>query len=130
MPATSKPTDLLPAITTGTKKEKGIGDILIVDVGGATTDVHSLSKGEPSIKGAILKGLREPFAKRTVEGDLGVRYSAPSLVEAVGVETVSEKAKMDTSRLEKYIELIKNPAFYSPLIRRHSHIFFECFVKY
>jgi len=68
----------------GTDEEEGIGDLIIVDIGGATTDVHSIGYGEPTKGGVNMKGLEEPFAKRTVEGDLGMRYSAVSLWEAAG----------------------------------------------
>lgn len=68
----------------GTDEEEGIGDLIIVDIGGATTDVHSIGYGEPTKGGVNMKGLEEPFAKRTVEGDLGMRYSAISLWEAAG----------------------------------------------
>ena len=64
--------------------ERGLGELMIVDVGGATTDVHSIAKGDPSKPGVMLKGLPEPYAKRTVEGDLGMRYSSEALVEAAG----------------------------------------------
>lgn len=63
-------------------------DVVVVDVGGATTDVHSFCEGTPSESGCVYKGLPEPFAKRTVEGDLGVRVSASSLLETVGVERI------------------------------------------
>lgn len=68
----------------GSDKEEGIGDLVIVDIGGATTDVHSIGSGEPTKPGVTMRGLEEPFAKRTVEGDLGMRYSALSLWEASG----------------------------------------------
>ena len=71
-------------LSVGSDKEEGIGDLVMVDIGGATTDVHSLCSGEPTKPGVTLKGLEEPFAKRTVEGDLGMRYSATSLWEAAG----------------------------------------------
>lgn len=71
-------------LSKGSDKEEGIGEIVIVDIGGATTDIHSLAKGEPSKPGVTFRGLEEPFAKRTVEGDLGMRYSALSLWEAAG----------------------------------------------
>ncbi len=58
-------------------------NILIVDIGGATTDVHSFAKGEPKGSGVVYRGLPQPFAKRTVEGDLGLRYSLEPLVEAL-----------------------------------------------
>lgn len=75
-------------LSEGSDKEEGIGEIVIVDIGGATTDVHSLANGEPSKPGVTFRGLEEPFAKRTVEGDLGMRYSALSLWEAAGTRKV------------------------------------------
>lgn len=81
------------ALSEGTDKEEGIGDLVIVDIGGATTDIHSIAEGEPSKPGVTLRGLQEPFAKRTVEGDLGMRYSAVSLWEAAG-----------TRRVQKYLQ--------------------------
>lgn len=71
-------------LAQGYGDEEGWGELLLVDVGGATTDVHSLAQGNPSKPGVMLKGLPEPYAKRTVEGDLGMRYSALALGEAVG----------------------------------------------
>jgi uncharacterized protein (TIGR01319 family) len=58
--------------------------MLIVDVGGATTDVHSLAEGTPGGPHVAEPGLPEPYAKRTVEGDLGIRFNAGTLVERVG----------------------------------------------
>ncbi|MDR3586060.1 MAG: methylaspartate mutase accessory protein GlmL [Desulfosporosinus sp.] len=71
-------------LAQGHGSERGMGELMVVDVGGATTDVHSLAKGDPSKPSVMLKGLPEPYAKRTVEGDLGMRYSAEALVEASG----------------------------------------------
>lgn len=68
----------------GSDEEEGLGDLVIVDIGGATTDIHSIAYGEPTKPGVNMKGLEEPYAKRTVEGDLGMRYSAVSLWEAAG----------------------------------------------
>jgi uncharacterized protein (TIGR01319 family) len=64
----------------GTHGEKGLGELIVVDVGGATTDVYSIAKGNSS-RGLMMKGLPEPFAKRTVEGDLGVRHNIETLNE-------------------------------------------------
>jgi uncharacterized protein (TIGR01319 family) len=55
---------------------------VIVDVGGATTDVHSVIEGDPGTRGYSTKGLPDQSVTRTVEGDLGVRENAPSLVAA------------------------------------------------
>lgn len=66
-------------------------DVLVVDIGGATTDVHSIAEGEPTDSRVLLKGLPEPFAKRTVEGDLGVRHNISSIIEETGEELFFSK---------------------------------------
>jgi len=71
-------------LSEGSDEEAGLGDLIVIDIGGATTDVHSIAEGEPTKGGVSVRGLEEPFAKRTVEGDLGMRYSAVSLREAAG----------------------------------------------
>ena len=75
-------------LAIGTDEEDGLGDLIVVDIGGATTDIHSIAKGEPTKPSVIIKGLEEPYAKRTVEGDLGMRYSALALLEAAGTKTI------------------------------------------
>ena len=61
-----------------------MGDVMVVDVGGATTDVHSVTEGSPELSKMMIAP--EPRSKRTVEGDLGVYINAPRIVEAVGSE--------------------------------------------
>lgn len=75
-------------LATGTDEEEGLGDLIVVDIGGATTDIHSIAKGEPTKPSIMIKGLEEPYAKRTVEGDLGMRYSAMALLEASGTRKI------------------------------------------
>jgi len=89
-------------LSKGSDEEEGIGDLIVIDIGGATTDVHSLSWGDPSKAGVIPKGLEEPYAKRTVEGDLGMRYSALSLFEASG----SRKMRKYLNDRERKIDLM------------------------
>ncbi len=55
------------------------GDVVVIDVGGATTDVHSVSDG--SLEFADKLTDPEPRAKRTVEGDLGVFVNASNIIE-------------------------------------------------
>jgi uncharacterized protein (TIGR01319 family) len=69
-----------------------MGDVVVVDVGGATTDVHSIGSGLPSTPGYVPRGLPEPFAKRTVEGDLGIRINAETIVDVAGAERVAALA--------------------------------------
>lgn len=61
---------------------EALGDCLVFDVGGATTDVHSVTEGSLEWAGRIVEP--EPRAKRTVEGDLGVYVNARNIVEMVG----------------------------------------------
>lgn len=56
-----------------------VGDLVVVDVGGATTDVHSVTDGSPEV--AALATEPQPHAKRTVEGDLGTFVSARHVLE-------------------------------------------------
>ncbi len=56
-----------------------LGDCLVFDVGGATTDVHSVSDG--SREWAERMTEPEPRAKRTVEGDLGVYVNARNIID-------------------------------------------------
>lgn len=51
------------ALANGSEDEDGISDLMIVDIGGATTDIHSLADGDPSKGGVTLRGLEEPYAK-------------------------------------------------------------------
>ncbi|HSR12425.1 MAG TPA: methylaspartate mutase accessory protein GlmL [Thermodesulfobacteriota bacterium] len=90
------PTAVLNAarlLSAGVAGEPGMGDILIVDVGGATTDVHSVGAGNPLQAGVIRKGLPEPMAKRTVEGDLGLRYNAETILKLCGREKILKHAR-------------------------------------
>ncbi|HSN43272.1 MAG TPA: glutamate mutase L [Propionibacteriaceae bacterium] len=59
-----------------------VGDVVTVDVGGATTDVHSVTDGSPEFTRLMTDP--EPRAKRTVEGDLGVFVNAATVAEASG----------------------------------------------
>ena len=77
-------------LSEGSDLEDGIGEIVVIDIGGATTDIHSIATGDPTKAGVTLRGLEEPFAKRTVEGDLGMRYSAESLWEASGSRKIKK----------------------------------------
>ena len=78
-------------LAEGVEGEPGLGELIIVDVGGATTDVHSVANGFPSQEDIAMKGLPEPYAKRTVEGDLGIRYNANSILQIVGRKKIEER---------------------------------------
>lgn len=64
--------------------------ILSVDIGGATTDIHSIGKSYYGEENILSPAIDEPYEKRTVEGDMGMRYSATALYESVGDEPFKE----------------------------------------
>ncbi len=53
-----------------------VGDVVVADVGGATTDVHSVVDLDPEDTGLAREVVASTRASRTVEGDLGMRWSA------------------------------------------------------
>jgi len=71
-----------------------LGDCLVFDVGGATTDVHSVTDGSPEWTGKMIEP--EPHAKRTVEGDLGVYINAKNIIELT--ENWDEEEKLSDLR--------------------------------
>lgn len=86
----------------GTKTQKGYGNLLIVDIGGATTDVHSYAEHVAG-EGSKMIGAIEPYAKRTVEGDLGMRESSDTLVQEVGSEQIVAELTIDETVLNESI---------------------------
>lgn len=94
--ATLKAAQLL---ADGSGQEPGLGELMVVEVGGATTNVHSVAKGYGT--GYVVKGLPEPYVKRTVEGDLGIRYNAATILDIVGEQRVlgNMPGKLDSTRL-------------------------------
>jgi len=78
-----------------------IGDLMTIDVGGATTDVHSVTEDSEEISRIILSP--EPMAKRTVEGDLGVFVNMRNIVDMVGEDKLMEELDLDEPALDNLI---------------------------
>ena len=74
----------------------GFGDLLLVDVGGATTDVYSICDGKPTQDGVEMIGMEEPYAKRTVEGDLGLFHNLETLSAFAEEEHVAIQGDLQT----------------------------------
>ena len=71
----------------------GVGDVVVVDVGGATTDVYSVVTPDP-LEAAVRRDVVEVMWRgRTVEGDLGVRWGAPGVVDAGVAEHLLDRAE-------------------------------------
>jgi uncharacterized protein (TIGR01319 family) len=70
-----------------------VGEVVVVDVGGATTDVHSVVEVDPE-QAELARDVVAPTpVNRTVEGDLGMRWSAVSTVEEAGLPELAEAAR-------------------------------------
>lgn len=80
-----------------------VGDIITIDVGGATTDLHSVTEGSEEVNRILISP--EPIAKRTVEGDLGVYINMKNIVERIGKDNLTKQLAITKEQLE---ELIKN----------------------
>ncbi len=106
MPTPSAMLTSMKLLAKGTKTEEGIGDLVGVDLGGATTDIYSMSFGLPTMGMTALKGLREEYAKRTVEGDIGMRYSIHGIVDAAGIARVSELSGLDEDRCRELVDYL------------------------
>jgi len=76
----------------------GAGDVAVVDVGGATTDVHSVVALDPEDSGLSRDVVAVTPVTRTVEGDLGMRWSALSTVEAAGLTELAAPASIRRDR--------------------------------
>jgi uncharacterized protein (TIGR01319 family) len=62
------------------------GEVVVVDVGGATTDVHSVVELDPETAELAREVVAPTPVTRTVEGDLGMRWSAVSTVAEAGLD--------------------------------------------
>jgi uncharacterized protein (TIGR01319 family) len=66
--------------------DSGVGDVLLVDVGGATTDVYSALTPDAEESSLHREVVEVMWRGRTVEGDLGMRWSATSVADAALAE--------------------------------------------
>jgi len=110
MPTPSAVMQAMELLAKGCEGEEGIGELIAVDVGGATTDVYSIAAGLPANETTFFKGLPEPYSKRTVEGDIGMRYSVHGIVDAAGIDRISRISGLSPERIEALTDkLSENP---------------------
>ena len=70
-------------LLVGLLAQRGVvAGLIVVDVGGATTDVHSASPGDRQPQGYKRALLPQSTSARSVEADLGVRWNALGIVDA------------------------------------------------
>ncbi|MCG8569426.1 MAG: glutamate mutase L [Spirochaetes bacterium] len=79
-----------------------LGDLMTLDVGGATTDIHSVTEGSDEISNILIAP--EPVAKRTVEGDLGVFVNMANIVERIGLSKLQADLGLNEDDVQDLIE--------------------------
>ncbi|MBR2311255.1 MAG: glutamate mutase L [Oscillospiraceae bacterium] len=107
MPTPSAVLKAMELLSKGSEGEPGIGELIGVDVGGATTDIYSIADGMPEHMNTVYKGLPEPYAKRTVEGDIGMRYSVQGILDAAGLPRVAQLSGLTEERVTELVEDLK-----------------------
>lgn len=106
MPTPAAVLEAAQLLARGPGGDDGFGPLLVVDPGGATTDVHSIGDGAPTVAGAVCLGLPEPWAKRTVEGDLGMRHNAQAIVDAVGEDRFCAESALSPQHLHALLATV------------------------
>ena len=105
--------------------QKEIGNLVTFDVGGATTDIHSVSDESEDIKKIQISP--EPFAKRTVEGDLGVFINKNHIIDIIGFDTLAKDLSWSEDQLNEqlkdYLPIPKREQI--PLVERLTQVALE-----
>ena len=110
------------------------GDVMVVDIGGATTDVYSALRPQGEDAGLAKDVVAPLWHSRTVEADLGMRWNAEGIVEAAqreqvrlpgGIEEYAARVVHDTGHLpvdvtEWGLDLALARAAAVVAVRRHA----------
>jgi uncharacterized protein (TIGR01319 family) len=100
-------------LADGRNGHGGLGELVVIDPGGATTDVHSVAAGMPT-GNAVVVGLPEPRVKRTVEGDLGMRHNAAGIAEVAGIERIATEAGLNDTQARRLLSRAACDVAYLP----------------
>ncbi|MDR3214703.1 MAG: glutamate mutase L [Bacilli bacterium] len=82
-----------------------LNNLVAIDVGGATTDIHSVSNDSEEIARILINP--EPVAKRTVEGDLGLFVNALNIYEKLNIEAVAQKLNITKEAVDNLFNNLK-----------------------
>ena len=89
--------------------QSSAGPVVFVDLGGATTDVHSVGGVRETYR---LAEAPDPETMRTVEGDLGMRWSAPGVISCIRKDRLREFEKsLDCNLFEEGQQRHDDPSF-------------------
>ena len=78
-------------LARGTHAQPGLGNLMVVDLGGATTDIHSVIPDMEALaieeRGLVISNEKQ-VSYRTVEGNLGMRVSACGVLDTLSARGV------------------------------------------
>ena len=74
----------------------------------------TVADGNPANASTVIKGLPEPYTKRTVEGDIGMRYSVKGILEAVGERRLSKISGINKNRVVELVSWLEQHTDYIP----------------
>ncbi len=78
------------------------GNLICFDIGGATTDLHSVSEDSEEVAKILVNP--QPKSKRTVEGDLGVYVNKNKVVSYIGEEVLAKRLQTSLDNLHHLID--------------------------
>lgn len=87
------------------------GDAMLIDIGGATTDVYSAIDPRPGPE-RVAEIAPTPRHYRTVEADLGMRWSVPGVIEAAARENLplSPRTRTYADRVARHVDRLPRSA--------------------
>ena len=104
-------------------------DVVVIDIGGATTDVHSVVRLDPEDAGLSREVVATTPVTRTVEGDLGMRWSAlttwdagelPEDLRPAAVRRSEDPSLLPATDAERHEDELIAAAAATLAVRRHA----------
>jgi len=88
----------------------------MIDMGGATTDFYSSCRESAVSEDVVIRGLREPDIKRTVEGDMGMRINASTVLQGSQrfLREALLHAGMDYGEFESFVKKVSDTPDFIP----------------
>jgi uncharacterized protein (TIGR01319 family) len=108
-------------LAEGSSTDQGVGEVIVIDVGGATTDVHSHRSLEAVSPGIEDELLPPPATLRTVEGDLGMRAGAEGIAAADGV-WISSRSELGASEIRHGVSMREQNAGWIPATQGEAEL--------
>ena len=116
-------------LAKGSYEQEGIGSVILVDIGGATTDIHSALPELENLtieeRGLIINNEKQ-FSYRTVEGNLGLRVSAMTFTDFQEEAEYDAKLSVKNRKLADEVEKISALPEYAALKQEALDIQARC----